>query len=438
MPMPEPAAPPAPLDAPSATPFSFIGTLKHAIRLWRRQWWKLVLLSLAPAAVVAVVAMLIALGLPAFKLLGRNLPALLGTLVVSLALIVAGVLVAVRAGLAYLHLIVGADAGIGLMEAWAKSKGRVLGFIWISLLSGLVIAGGNLAFLVPGIIWSVSFAVLPWVYVAEDVRGLAALIRARQWVIGDGWRVFLMHAILFLLLVLVSAPFGLADARLEQGSLAKAALGFVSWALQFFIVSHVTTAFTFAVFDNLRALKPRPLRELPKQAATFKIASFAGIFVLFALIALSGYMLARFAGPALRLGASPITPSAPPVIGPSVLPAGTIDVTAEEEAPTGPEDNDIDGLTDDEEVALGTDPADPDTDGDGLADGDEIRVFRTSPTFASSNRSPYDDGVNLRNGYNPLAPGNRLTEGEIEAIESRVREFGLHDPTPETLGRLYQ
>src|SRR4051812_41241630 len=36
-------------------------------------------------------------------------------------------------------------------------------------------------------------------------------------------------------------------------------------------------------------------------------------------------------------------------------------------------DRDSDGLTDDEEAQLGTDPANPDTDGDALLDGWEVR-----------------------------------------------------------------
>jgi len=45
-------------------------------------------------------------------------------------------------------------------------------------------------------------------------------------------------------------------------------------------------------------------------------------------------------------------------------------------------DTDEDGLTDDEEMALGTDPNNPDTDGDGLTDGEEVLVIDDSSTDA--------------------------------------------------------
>jgi hypothetical protein len=37
-------------------------------------------------------------------------------------------------------------------------------------------------------------------------------------------------------------------------------------------------------------------------------------------------------------------------------------------------DTDGDGLTDQEEIEIGTDPANPDTDGDGFSDGDEVTL----------------------------------------------------------------
>jgi len=46
-------------------------------------------------------------------------------------------------------------------------------------------------------------------------------------------------------------------------------------------------------------------------------------------------------------------------------------------------DNDLDGLSNLEEHELGTDPDNPDTDGDGVSDGDEVRVRHTDPTGAN-------------------------------------------------------
>ncbi|WP_338280958.1 adventurous gliding motility protein AgmC [Corallococcus caeni] len=55
----------------------------------------------------------------------------------------------------------------------------------------------------------------------------------------------------------------------------------------------------------------------------------------------------------------------------------------------GTVDTDNDGLTDDEEIAQGTDPNNPDSDGDGIPDGVEVKVGGTDPLDSDSD----DDGI---------------------------------------------
>src|SRR5262249_53016330 len=52
-------------------------------------------------------------------------------------------------------------------------------------------------------------------------------------------------------------------------------------------------------------------------------------------------------------------------------------------------DSDSDGLTDLQEVWVGTDPNNPDTDGDGLTDGDELFLYHLNPLSQDSD----GDGV---------------------------------------------
>src|SRR5690606_26755506 len=55
-------------------------------------------------------------------------------------------------------------------------------------------------------------------------------------------------------------------------------------------------------------------------------------------------------------------------------------------------DNDMDGLLRKDEERLGTDPLNPDTDGDGLNDGDEVNIYKTDPL------NPDTDGDGLKDG----------------------------------------
>ncbi len=76
-------------------------------------------------------------------------------------------------------------------------------------------------------------------------------------------------------------------------------------------------------------------------------------------------------------------------------------------SPVNP-DTDGDGLTDGDEVNVYlTDPLDPDSDGDGLPDGDEVQTHGTNPLLADSDGDGYDDATEIAHGTDPLDPRSR-------------------------------
>lgn len=78
----------------------------------------------------------------------------------------------------------------------------------------------------------------------------------------------------------------------------------------------------------------------------------------------------------------------------------TAEVTVEVELPA---DSDGDGLTDEQETALGTSPNNPDSDGDGLSDGDEVNTYQTDPLNADSDGDGLSDGAEVnQHGTSPL------------------------------------
>ena len=56
------------------------------------------------------------------------------------------------------------------------------------------------------------------------------------------------------------------------------------------------------------------------------------------------------------------------------------------------DDDDNDGLTNAEERRYGTDPENPDTDGDGLSDGDEVKKYHTNPLKVDTDGDGLSDG----------------------------------------------
>lgn len=82
----------------------------------------------------------------------------------------------------------------------------------------------------------------------------------------------------------------------------------------------------------------------------------------------------------------------------------------------GPTDTDRDGLTDDFEEKIGTDPNNPDTDGDGLKDGEEVNAYKTDPKNPDTDADGLQDGAEVKtystNPLNPDTDGDQLLDGE--------------------------
>lgn len=65
-------------------------------------------------------------------------------------------------------------------------------------------------------------------------------------------------------------------------------------------------------------------------------------------------------------------------------------------------DNDLDGLLNDEEPKRGTNPDNPDSDGDGILDGAEITITKTNPLKADTDGDGMKDGAEVLRGRDPL------------------------------------
>jgi hypothetical protein len=99
-------------------------------------------------------------------------------------------------------------------------------------------------------------------------------------------------------------------------------------------------------------------------------------------------------------------------------------------APKDP-DTDDDGLSDGDEVlVLGTDPLDPDTDGDGLTDGDEVLVLGTDPLVADTDGDGLLDGDEVQvHGTNPL---DADTDDDDLSDGDEIQVHGTNPLDPDT------
>lgn len=96
------------------------------------------------------------------------------------------------------------------------------------------------------------------------------------------------------------------------------------------------------------------------------------------------------------------TPVVTPPVGTNIPPPDSIaPPTQPTPSSTGAVDSDQDGLSDQRELELGTDPQNKDTDADGLTDGDEVLKYGTNPLDRDTDKDGFLDGKEVENGYNP-------------------------------------
>ncbi|MBN1149437.1 MAG: PD40 domain-containing protein [Anaerolineales bacterium] len=96
----------------------------------------------------------------------------------------------------------------------------------------------------------------------------------------------------------------------------------------------------------------------------------------------------------------------------------------------GPNDADGDGLTDQEEAERGLDPNKPDTDADGLLDGEEVKVYNTAPKKPDTDADRLLDGEEVKlhgtDARNPDTDNDGLSDGD------ELRTHGTDPKNPDT------
>lgn len=100
-------------------------------------------------------------------------------------------------------------------------------------------------------------------------------------------------------------------------------------------------------------------------------------------------------------------------------------------------DKDSDGLSNTEEKQLGTDLSKPDTDGDGLRDGEEVRTYRTDPLARDSDGddlSDYDEIYSYRTNVlqrdsdsDGLSDGDEVLKFNTNPLKADTDDDGLND-----------
>jgi hypothetical protein len=151
---------------------------------------------------------LVAFILPPLLLVGISILAGMGReglLMVAIVTvgIMSGFYLGFRCFSGFLHGVV--DEQLSFKEALESGKASVIPLLWVGSLTGFVIFGGFLLFIIPGIIFMVWFFFAQFITVKEDVRGMGALLKSREYVKGEWFNVALRLLLVWTASVLLGA-----------------------------------------------------------------------------------------------------------------------------------------------------------------------------------------------------------------------------------------
>ena len=171
-----------------------------------------------------------------------------------LSFIVIAILSFVIQAWGYVALLYGIkDSGqnIGIKESFKRGQGKILSYVWVIFLVLFITNGGFFLFLVPGIVFSVWFSFATFVLVSENLKGMTALLKSREYVKGRWLAIFGRLLPIFFLSVLFT--FGPALILYFSG-LPFIVISFIL-SLILFIFMPLFVTYLYFLYGNLRCAK---------------------------------------------------------------------------------------------------------------------------------------------------------------------------------------
>jgi hypothetical protein len=179
------------------------------------------------------------------------------------------------------YYAVRSEADPGVKQSFAYAWSKFGSFLWVSVLSTLVIGGGMLLFYIPGLIAAVGITFSIFVLMTEDVHGMDALIRSWRYVYGHWWSILWRF---------FAFGFWLA---LASGILGTITMGIASSIISI-VVTPIMAAYTYLLYNNLKSL-PRDPQALTRPNGHFKVFAILGIFAVIGYIGLMFYIFTHAA-----------------------------------------------------------------------------------------------------------------------------------------------
>ncbi len=300
---------------------------KNTWKIYREKFALLVGLMALPFLLMALNQVLMSLGKGIIITLGSLI-----NIVVSIGVIWA---------LAGILLVLSNNQVLTVKEAYRLSRGKLLSYLWVSILAMFIAGGGFMLFVIPGIILSVWLAFAQIISVVEGEKGLRAIVKSREYVRDYFWpilgRFLLLSVILFVVYFILMAIAGFVASLFSSfgSTVFVLVLSLLGSAINFLFVP-LGVIYAYLLYGNVKQVKGEVLIDpAKKQGLRYLLVGLAGwvliavvsIFLLSLLVSLFAGLFFGQALSGMNSGAINELPRVIPKI-PTEMPAG---LTAEQQ-----------------------------------------------------------------------------------------------------------
>jgi|GEM_PF-445728 len=278
--------------------------LSEAWQLYKARWKTFLGIMVAPILLMLLAFLVFGVGVLGVGFLESfiskssivNIVIYLVGFVLILALFLAVIIIQFWSQVALIYAIKDSEENIGIKESYKRGWRKIKPFIWVSILSSFIIIGGYIFFVIPGIIFTVWFIFAVYIVVAEDLKGMNAILKSREYVRNYWWQV--LWRLLFLFIVITITLVVILLIGIIVGSILSFFIGeaitqgifnlmgdFVS-----VIIAPLSMIYSFLIYNNLRKIKGdfefKPSAKTKKSFIAVGVLGILAIPLLFILIVL--------------------------------------------------------------------------------------------------------------------------------------------------------
>lgn len=251
-----------------------VSLLKQAFNVYKKKIGVILGIEIVPTLVMVALSVVFAGSAMLFAIseLGSML-GVVGMIAAIFLFVVVIVVIQTWSQTALLYAIKDGLENIGVMESFRRGWHKILSFWWVSVLFMAVILGGTLLLVVPGIIVAVFVSLSVYVVVAEDEKGMAALLKSREYVRGRWWGVFGRLLFLFAFSMIVSWILAFVVALLNVPLIATPIINLVS----LLFLTPLYVIYLFLMYGNLKSLRGDLSAAPVGKKTTFVVLAILGI-----------------------------------------------------------------------------------------------------------------------------------------------------------------